>query len=145
MRNPSKAVTAHFRLLNLLCLAILGGVVIFAGVVWFLLSTGTYTPPEGIPAYLGSLLNLVALVALLKAHFLPRFFRPPPRGAPEEGFLAWHRLVTLIAFALREGGAFAALVGALLTGRPAGGMAVAGLAIVAMVLAWPREDQLPGA
>ena len=142
MRNPSEAVEQHLKQLNIFCFAILSGVVIFGGVVWFLLNGGGFTPPDGIPTYFATLFNLVALAALLKAFFLPRLFPPPAPGAPEESRLDWHRKDTLLGFALREGGAFIALVGVLLTGRISGGFAVAGLAILAMAFAWPRVDQL---
>lgn len=142
MRKSSDAVTQHLRQLAILCSAILAGVVIFVAVVWFLLSSEAYTPSETLPSYLATVLSLVGLVLILNAHLLPRFFPPPPEDGPEEARLAWHRQVTLIGFALREGGAFVALVGALLTGELAGGAAVAALAVVTMLLAWPRAEQI---
>ncbi len=142
MRNPSEAVQAHLRQLGIICFGILMGVVILGAVVWYLLSSGSFSPPEGLPAYLGLLFNLVALVAILTAFFLPRLFNRPPREADEGETIAWHRTTTIVGFALREGGALIALVGVLLTGEMAGGFTMAGLALVAMVLAWPRADQL---
>lgn len=141
MRNPSEAVEQHLKQLGIICLAIASGVVIFGGVVWYLLNSGGFTPAEGLPGYLATLFNLAALVALLKAHFLPRLFPPPPSGAPEESRLAWHKRNTILGFAIREGAAFIALVGVLMTGQQAGGFTIAGLAIVAMAFAWPRLDQ----
>ena len=97
------------------------------------------------PGYLATLFNVVALVAIVKAFFLPRLLSPPPREASEKGLLAWHQRTTIIGFALREGAGFIALVGVMLTGQQAGGFAMAGLAIVAMALAWPREEQIVNA
>lgn len=142
MRKPSDAVAQHLRRLKILCSAILAGVVIFAAVVWFLLTSGAVTPSETLPSYLATLLNLGGLLLIVTAHFLPRFFRRPPEEAPEEAHLARHGQVTLVTFALREAGAFAALVGALLTGQMTGGVAVASLAVFTMLLAWPREEQI---
>jgi hypothetical protein len=144
MRNPSAAVEQHLRKMGLVCSAILSGVVVFSAVVWYLVNRGGFTSPEGLPNYLATLFNLVAFVALLKAHFLPRLFPPPPAGASEEALLTRHGRNTILGFALREGAGFIALVGVLLTGRQAGGFALAGLAIIAMVFAWPRLDQLEG-
>jgi hypothetical protein len=146
MRNPSEAVREHLRKLGMICFAILTGVVIFGGVVWYLLDSGAFSPLEGLPPYFATLFNLVAMVAILKAHFLPRFFQRPPLApeAPEEAWLAWHNKTTIVGFALREGAAFIALVGVLLTGRQTGGFAMAGLAVLSMIMAWPRADQLDG-
>jgi protein-S-isoprenylcysteine O-methyltransferase Ste14 len=132
----------HLGRLKILCGAILAGVVVFAAVVWFLLSSGTFTPPEAIPSYMATLLNLAGLLLIVSAHFLPRFFHRPPKEAPGEAHLARHGQVTIITFALREGGALVALVGALVTGEMLGGVAVASLAVVTMVLAWPRAEQI---
>jgi hypothetical protein len=119
-------------------------VVVFGGVVWYLLGATVYKPSEGIPPSLATLLSSLALTLLLAAHLLPRFLKPPSRGEPEESLLAWHQQTTIIGFALREGAALLALVGALVTGRMVGGAAVAALTLVTMVLAWPREEQIPG-
>jgi len=121
------------------------GVALFGGIVWYLVNGGGFTPPEGMPGYLPILFNVVALVAIVKAQFLPRLFSPPPKDASEGSFLAWHQRTTIIGFALREGAGFIALVGVLLTGQQAGGFAMAGLAIVAMAFAWPRAEQLQNA
>lgn len=145
MRNPSEDVQQHLNQLTIICFAILSGVVIFGGVVWYLINGGVFTPPEGLPSYLAILFNLVALVALVKAHFLPRLFPHPGVGASEEERLAWHKRNTIVGFALREGAALIALVGVLLTGQQAGGFAMVGLVLVAMVFAWPKADQIQGA
>jgi hypothetical protein len=144
MRKPSEAAKQHLRQLGIICFAILTGVVIFWGVVWYLLGSGGFAPLQGLPPFLAALCNLAALLALVISFLLPRLLAPPPSGAPEEDRLARHRRDTILGFALREGGAFIALVGVLLTGQAVGGFAMAGLAIVAMVFAWPRMDQLQG-
>lgn len=144
MSITSEAVGQHIRQLGIICVAIVSGVAIFGGVVWVLLTGGGYTPSDGIPDYLGLILNLTGLAFLAKAQLLPRFRPPPPPSAPEADRIAWHRLTTILAFALREGAAFLGLVGALLTGRMAGGFAVAGLAILSMIFAWPRPEQVQG-
>ncbi len=144
MRNPSEAVKHHLRRLGVICFAIMAGVVIFGGVVWYLLNSGGFSPPEGLPSYLATVFNLVALVAIVKAFLLPRFFQPPPSApqAPEEAWLAWHKRTTIVGFALREGAGLIALVGVLLTGQQGVGFAMAGLAVLSMILAWPRAEQL---
>ncbi len=144
MRNPSEAVQQHLRRLGVICFAILMGVVIFGGVVWYLLESGSFSPPGNLPPYLATVFNLVALVAILKAYLLPRFFQRPPEApeAPEEAWLAWHNRTTIVGFALREGAALVALVGVLVTGQRIGGFAMAGLAVLSMILAWPRSEHL---
>lgn len=141
--RQSDALATHLRQLGIVCVAILAGVLIFSGVVWYLLNSGDLPPQNGgLPSWLGTLFNVVGLVALLKAYFLPRLLASPEAGAPEETVLAWHKRTTIVGFALREAAAFIALVGALLTGRLTGAIGVAGLAVFAMVLAWPRASQI---
>jgi hypothetical protein len=142
MLNPSDAARQHLKQLGIICFAIITGVVIFWCVVWYLLGTGAFTPPEGLSPFLASFFNLAALLALVVSFLLPRLFSPPPPGAPEEDLLARHKRDTILGFAVREGAAFIALFGVLLTGQAAGGFAMAGLAIVAMAFAWPRMAQL---
>lgn len=141
--HQSDAVHHHLRQLTIICFAILSGVIVFSGVVWYILSNGS-PPPEDLdlPPLKGTLFNVVALG---KASLLPRLMPPPNPGASDEDVLAWHKRNTILGFALREGGAIIALVGAMLTGRLAGTAAVVGLAVLTMVLAWPRQEQLePG-
>jgi hypothetical protein len=143
--HQSEAVQAHLRQLTLICFALLSGVLIFSGVVWFLLASGN-APPEDLDLspWVGTLLNGIALVALVRAHFPPKHLRAPSRDASEEDLIAWHKQTTLIGFSLREGAALFALVGAQLTGKVVGAIAIVGWAIIAMILSWPRAEQLQG-
>lgn len=142
MQEPSQALDQHLRQLGIIGSAIFTGVVVFAVVVWYLLSSGAYTPSDGIPPYMGPMLNGVGLVVLVSAVLLPRVLPAPSRGASEAELLGWHKRNAILGFALREGAAFVALVGVLLTGRMAGGFAVAALALLSMAFAWPRKEQL---
>ena len=144
MNGRQEGLDQHFIQLRLICSAILGGVVIFGGVVWYLLDSGAYAPGEVLPSYLALLLNVVALLVLILALFLPRFFPHPGRGAEPDRILNWHKRNVILGFALREGAAFLALIGVLVTGEEPGGYAVAALAVVAMVMSWPRKSQLEG-
>ncbi len=139
MRNTSEAMKQHVKQFGIICFAIMSGVIIFSGVVWYLVNQGGFTPSEGLPAYLATVLNLVALVVVLVVHYSSLgLCPPPPEVHRRKPYLAWHRRNTILGFALREGGAFIALVGVLLTGEQVGGFAMAGLALLSMVLAWPR-------
>jgi len=142
MKRPSQAVEDHLRQLSIICFAILSGVALFAGVVWYLVNVAGFSPSTNLPAMLPLLANILALVIILKALFLPRFRPPPGPGAPEEAMLGWHKTNTIIGFALREAAAFIALMAVLLTGEQTGGFAMAALAVVSMVLAWPKAEQL---
>lgn len=141
--RPPEAIQAHMKQISLFCGAIFGGVAVFAGVVWYLLRSGSMPPADlELPSWLGTLLNATALVALVKAQLLPRIFARPGAGSQEGDQIAWHRKTTLVGFALREVAAFFALVGAMLTGQMAGAAVVVGLVFFAMVLAWPRVGDL---
>jgi hypothetical protein len=81
---------------------------------------------------------------LLRSYFPPKHLRAPGRDASDEELIAWHKQTTLVGFSLREGAALFALVGAQLTGKVVGAIAIVGWAIIAMILAWPRAEQLHG-
>jgi hypothetical protein len=136
-------VQAHLRQLTLICFAFLSGVLIFSGVVWFLLTSGN-APPEDLDLapWAGTIFNGIALVALVMSYFPSKHLRAPGRDASDEDLIAWHRQTTLIGFSLREGAALFALVGAQLTGKVLAAIAIVGWAIIAMILAWPRAEQL---
>jgi len=139
----TEAAQNHLRQMNVVAGAILAGILVFSGVVWFLLGSGGFPPQDlELPSWTGTLANVVALVALGKALLLPRIFRAPGPGGSEEAILAWHRKTVIVGFALREAAAFVALVGAMLTGQLTGAFLMVGLALFTMVLAWPRADQL---
>jgi hypothetical protein len=141
----SEAMKKHLNQLSIICSAILGEVAIFAGVVWYLLNSGSMPPQDlDLPSWMSTLINVAALIALLKAQFLPRLFGSPGPNDPEEAWLAWHKRTTIVGFALREAAAFMALVGAMLTGQLVGAILMVGLAFLTMILAWPRADQLGG-
>jgi len=141
--RQSEAVRAHFNVLSIFCGASFAGVAIFSGVVWYLLSSGSMPPGDlDLPPWSGMLLNVIALVVLMKASFLPRLMGRPTAGPSEQDVLAWHKKTTFVGFALREGAGFLALVGAMLTGQVAVAALMVGLVFVSMILAWPREDQL---
>jgi hypothetical protein len=79
MRRQSEAVEQHLRQMGIVCFAILMGTVLVAG----------YSPSQEFPSYLVLGANLLALVVILKAQFLHRFFPGPGPQAPEEAVLAW--------------------------------------------------------
>ena len=65
MRMPTEAVQRHLRQLGIICAAMMMGVALFGGVVWYLVNGGGFTPPEGMPGYLPTLFNVVALLAVV--------------------------------------------------------------------------------
>ena len=79
MRRQSEAVEQHLRQMGIVCFAILMGTVLFGGVVWYLVNQAGYSPSQEFPSYLVLGANLLALVVILKAQFLHRFF--PGAGA----------------------------------------------------------------
>jgi hypothetical protein len=141
----SEEIRQHFRILSVICMAILSGILIFAGVVWFLRSSGEFAgggSESG--ASLSTVLNLAALSTLVVAHILPRSLAATSPGAQQEEVLATHKKATIVSMAIREGAALMALVGVLVTGEFKLGMAVAGLAVVLILLGWPRRSQIEG-
>ena len=142
--QESPAVRDHMKQMRIICSAIIGGVTVFAGVVYYLHSTGSFTGGDlDLPDWVGMLLNGVALALLLGAHLVRQIFSPPARPRDEEAALTWHRQTIIVGFAVREAAAFTALVGALLTGEVLGAGTMVALTYISMTMAWPRRAQIP--
>ena len=122
--------------------AILAGIVLFAVVTWILLTAGTFSSGSAATGTLGLILSLAALSVLVVAHFLPRNLPRPSRDASVAEVFIWHKKTIVLATALREGAALMALVGILLTGSWSPGIGVVGLAVLTILLGWPREAQI---
>jgi hypothetical protein len=132
----------HLRTLNIICAAIVSGIVALGVVVYVLLRSGTLGPDPSVSDLTGMVINLMALAVLVVAQFLPRQLPRPGAGASGAEVFAWHKKTIIIATALREGAAFLALVGILLTGSWSPGIGVVVLAVLLILLGWPRETQL---
>lgn len=142
--SPLDGARQHLRTLNIICGAILGGIVLFAVVTYVLLTTGTFSSSPAATGTVGLILNLAALSVLVLAHFLPRNLPGPGKDAADAEVLLWHRKTVIVATALREGAALMALVGVLLTGSWWPGIGIVGLAALSILFGWPREAQLEG-
>jgi hypothetical protein len=143
--QQSERMTQHLNQLSLIWFAIVGGIILFAAVVGYLMGEAILPPKDAeFPPWTSLLLNGVALVFLVKAQLLPRLFGVPGEGASEEEWITWHKKTSILGYALREAAALIVIVSWMLTGEKIAAIFMVGLALMAMVFAIPRADQLKG-
>lgn len=131
---------AHFRTILVLWGALLGGVTLFAAVVWALTSeyVGHWSPTME-P---GVVRNLLAAPVLLMAAGI--FFRRGgiDRSGGPEAVIQRYQTRVLIASAMQEGGGLLGLVLCLLADMPIWALAVWGLTAAAMGMSRPKRTDL---
>ncbi len=125
---------------RVLGVALMGGIVVFAVVVAFLLTRPDYTPAAARAA--GQLLPLagfLTVASLFSAPFMENTIRRIPDGSSREQALSRFQTAAIVGFGVREGAALFALMVSLLTGQLNWGLGLAGLALLGMILAIPGE------
>lgn len=123
--------------------ALMGGVVVFAGVVLVLVTRTGFQPPsaDAGPTLL-PLAGILTVASLLSAPFIEKALRQIPDGTSQSDLLSRFQLTTIVGMAIREGAALFALMVALLTGQLNWGLGLAGLALLGMLLVLPTESGL---
>jgi hypothetical protein len=135
----------RFRQLQLLCGAILAGLVLLNTVLTLLLTLGRLKPvaipqPVLLVFFALGLAILVASPAVKGAVF--KRIGADGFGADTGGIFAAYRTSILIAFALREGGGLIGFMLSILTANPWWSWGLGGAAVIAMIFDWPKREQL---
>jgi hypothetical protein len=135
------------RNLTILWGAMVGGVVVFAGICFFLLRSGSVRPQPDPGSHLALILVTAGFAALVAAPFLGRaltLWTEPTRGggADLERALDAYRLAIVAASGLREAAGLVGGLTVLLTGQLVGGLALAVAAVVMLVRGRPRREHL---
>lgn len=133
------------RRLQILCFAILMGVVMVNVVLVILLAAGDLQP-KAVPSNLPVLLFAIGLALLVSSGAVKRAVF---KRADAEGFdgdlgkvFSAYQTATILAFALREAGGLIGFILALLTGNPWWSWGLGGAAVIAMIFDWPKREQL---
>jgi len=140
----SPAVESAVRSTTLVCAAIVVSVPIYVAVAWVLASTGSSASVGGeLPGILFWVLAVVAVAQLLIAQVVwGVMVRSASRKPAAVERLAAYRTATVVAFALRESTALIGLVLTLLGGDQRWCLGLSALAVVAMLLSWPRRADM---
>jgi hypothetical protein len=149
--NAEARVDEALRFLNIVCMALVVSVAVLAAVAWFVANgpgaMGLVGPPlPAAVAYFGVAVGVALLVAapLVHRRMLDRTNASQRADERLDGALESFRLATLLAFILREGAAVVGLMVTVLTNEPMWCYILAALALVAMISAWPRREQVAG-
>jgi len=146
----NQSIESGLRVLKMIVLAMIGWLVVYAGVAWFLVSGGVGVDPE-MAEILYPALGGVLLISLVGGFVLRRVLvgklLAKARGSNREQRMtaAWpvYRLWTIIGAALAEAPALFGVVTYQLTGSPLG-LLVSALGVIRLVLLLPSEAALEG-
>ena len=137
------------RFLNIVSVAMVASVGVFAMVSWFVASGPGAMGPVGPPlpqavALIGVAVGVGLLLAAPIAHrkMVERAAVSLRADERVDTALESYRLATMLAFILREGAAIVGLMLTLLTNQPMWCYVLSALAVVAMIWGWPRRDDL---
>jgi len=138
-------MTDRFQQLQILCGAILSGLVLVNVVLIVLLSSGSITPAP-LPSALPMILFAMALVLLVaspavKAAVFKRFDAEGFSGDNNKIFAAY-RTSVIVALAFREAAGLLGFMLSLLTANPWWSWGLGGAAVIAMVFDWPKREHL---
>lgn len=142
-RRLTRDLEQRLRPQQVICLGLALSVVLYAAIGVALVATGFVGPIlelateiQALAAGAGIVLTLAATP--LSRSLLARAEAGRPRD-PERLFDAYRRSI-LMGYALRETGAVVGFLVTLLTGNVLWVLLTSGIALLAMVLAWPRRD-----
>lgn len=140
-RSPDLEATV--RTTNLISAAILLAIPMYVVVALTMAADrGPVSTESGLPGILPWVLTSVAVALLLIAQVVRRSLVRAAAGKPTPADrLAGYRTATVVAFALREGAALVGLVLTLLTGDIRWCLGLSALAVLAMLLGWPRSAE----
>jgi hypothetical protein len=135
----------RFRQLQILCGALLAGVVLLNVVLTVLLAAGALRPvplprPALIALFAVGVVLLVASPAAKGAAF--KRIGAEGFGADTDRIFAAYRTSSLIAFALREAGGCVGFLLSMLTADPWWSWSLGAAAVIAMIFDWPKREQL---
>jgi hypothetical protein len=135
----------RFRQLQILCGAILAGLVLINGILIVLLTTGALKPvpllqPVLLVLFGVGLALLVASPAIKGAVF--KRIGAEGFGADTDKIFTAYQTSTIIAFALREAGGLIGFMLSILTANPWWSWGLGGAAVIAMVFDWPKREHV---
>ncbi len=141
-RGREEVLRKHFQMLTLFCFAIMSGVVIFGIVAGYLHYTGMLQPTLAEVPFVREAMVVAGILMVLSVPRLGKVMGPGPTDRSVEAVLGKHKTSVIVTFALSEGVAFLVLVLGLLSGDMTLGLSIAALAVLAMVIRWPKRTSL---
>lgn len=134
-----------YRVLLIICLALVFGVVAFAGVAAFLSSSGAFPGFLGFSPLVRTGIAVGFLVLLVGAYPLQSMAGGPVPVDDAASALQAHQTKTIVGMAVREFVGIAGGVLILLSGDLVLGGTLVGLTVITMLLALPRKEEMRAA
>lgn len=148
LTGQQEKVDEQLRFLTAICIAFVGSVALFVFLAWFVTDgPGQIEPLAGTTGMTivgaGVVIGIGLLLAapIVQRRLMERSDPPSPDGDIMP-VLENYRVSVYLAFMLREGGALAGLMVALLTGDSTWAYVLSAAAVVAMFWGWPRKEDL---
>lgn len=145
--SEDAVVAATYRLVVIVCAALLVSLVIYVVLASFLVEQEGFVVAGDLPPVLPPLLAVIGVAMLGVAQVIPSMItRQAGTASADLGErLRTAQTATIIGMALRESTAIFGLVITLLTGEILWVLALAALSALAMVVNWPRRSQFQSA
>ncbi len=131
-----------------ICQTLAISVVVYGGLIWFLVYGETVEPVSGIPGSLPLALTALAMILMLlgsrlRGAIVRRAF-PSHSSLPvhEEAVIAAYQRASLISFALLDAAAVLGLGVALISGSALYGGVLCAAALIGMLTRWPNAAEL---
>ena len=144
--NFSGSIDRQVRSLQVICFAFIVSLVIYAGLAWTLVEVVGFDAVVDLDPTLTAAIAMVALGTLPAAEMLSRMLKAKAgllgRDAGAEATLRAYSQAVIVGFALRESCGIIGLVLSLLTGSMLWAVTLSAVALVAMVVAWPRSHAM---
>lgn len=122
--------------LLIVCLAMMMGVALFLGVAWFVVPAGGLVPD--LDRSLAQALATTSILCLIGANLFEtrrrRIAESHPADDPEQA----KKKTTIIAFGMREGAGFLAIMMGMFSGQMGFASVLAGVVLVVMAISLPR-------
>lgn len=135
-----QAIDERFRVLHIIVGGLILGVVVFAAMATWLITSGTFVG-TGSPVPLEAVgVGVMALIFLTPV--LAGKAKEAPPDADRDTVFMQFQTGTIVGMAVREGAGLMGGVLALLAGSLPWLVGLTGALVLAMVLAWPKRDEL---
>lgn len=130
----------QLRTLQMIVGSLVLGVGLFTGVAVYLIRSGTFGDTEELIPL--EAVGAVVAVLLLTAPLVAGRLKDTPAGADRNTVYQHFQTGTIVGMALREGAGLMGGILAMLSGSLPWLLGLTGVSMLAMILAWPRRDDL---
>ncbi len=144
--SMSGKIDRQVKTLQVICIAFASSLLVYAGLAWTLVEVLGFEAVVELDSTVTTALAFVALATLPAAEMLTRMLRTKAAAAGQaagaEVALQSYAQGVIVGFAMREACGVIGLVMSLLTGSWIWAVTLSAVALIAMIVAWPRSHSV---